>query len=457
MAVQYPKNEHITLPSVEGWGSNMNILRDPPKSISTRRIDKVEQDMKIAEMIDESGDRICDGINLYARGVNPMVSVSYDNNSNNAGMSSSIAGSGLTSNISAISTQQSRLPYSAFDNGAFRPPVRTQRDLLPLSRLPRAWVETKSTPGFVNYAKTKQENSGCGYLRAIKELLNAYDVKPNKSTVISKNIVENFKMNDTINNRHINVEANAGYQSEYQSTYTRENADQYKGTYDEVLNAYAQSNIGKNISHNLEGFQIDKDRYIQDALAHSANTNLSINRPQNLDNVNVDTSRHVQDIKTFEMFSNLSSDVNKQTLEKLYDNGRVSVKDNMIQYETKAGISPGYTFLNEIATPVLEMRNPQFEVTAQLSDPTVYKRVRHENELVYERNTPLTNAKTNITKIEDFNSINLSSRDMKLYPTLQKGGFNNNGVKPTTQRPDLIHHKESDKDRLRQSVKQFAR
>ncbi len=34
-------NRRVTLPSVESWGSNMNILKDPPKSITTRKIDKV--------------------------------------------------------------------------------------------------------------------------------------------------------------------------------------------------------------------------------------------------------------------------------------------------------------------------------------------------------------------------------------------------------------------------------
>ena len=38
--VSYGKS---TLPSVDSWGQNNNILRDPPKSIHTRRIDKVGQ------------------------------------------------------------------------------------------------------------------------------------------------------------------------------------------------------------------------------------------------------------------------------------------------------------------------------------------------------------------------------------------------------------------------------
>ena len=62
-----------TLPSVETWGSNMNILRDPPKSVTTRRIDKVGQTSDITQMTEDSGNRACEAINVFARGVNPMV------------------------------------------------------------------------------------------------------------------------------------------------------------------------------------------------------------------------------------------------------------------------------------------------------------------------------------------------------------------------------------------------
>ena len=57
-------------------------------------------------------------------------------------------------------------------------------------------------------------------------------------------------------------------------------------------------------------------------------------------------------------------------------------------------------------------------------------------------------------KIEDLNSMTLSSRDARLQPTLQKGGFQNVGNMPSVARADLIAVKESDKDRLRQSVNQ---
>ena len=47
----------VTLPSVESWGTNMNILKDPPKSVHTRKIDKVGETSAITTSIDESGDR----------------------------------------------------------------------------------------------------------------------------------------------------------------------------------------------------------------------------------------------------------------------------------------------------------------------------------------------------------------------------------------------------------------
>ena len=121
-------------------------------------------------------------------------------------------------------------------------------------------------------------------------------------------------------------------------------------------------------------------------------------------------------------------------------------------------------FLNEIAqhNPHLEMRNPQFGVDSQKSDSTVYKRVEHENEIKYDRNRPMPSVTANITKIEDFNSINLSSRNYRLEPTLRKGSFVNDGIKPTINRPDLVSaraSRESDKDKIRSKFneQQFSR
>lgn len=145
---QYPKNTHITLPSVEGGLGSLNILRDPPKSIQTRYISKVSDTSKITEWIDGSGDRICEVIKPYARGVNPMVSVSYSNYGTNGGQMRDKSGLvGIEQNPISISNGQSYLPYRVNREGAFRPPIIPPEELLPLSRLPRITTQYQTNPG----------------------------------------------------------------------------------------------------------------------------------------------------------------------------------------------------------------------------------------------------------------------------------------------------------------------
>lgn len=108
-----------TLPSVESWGSNNNILRDPPRSITTRRVDKVTDSSMLDQEIDKSSERVAESIRVYPRGANVMVGVSYNNQGLQAG------------------GQQAKLPYRVARDGAFRPPILRPVNLYPLSRLPR--------------------------------------------------------------------------------------------------------------------------------------------------------------------------------------------------------------------------------------------------------------------------------------------------------------------------------
>ena len=104
----------VTLPSVDSWGTNMNIIRDPPKSIMTRRRDKVGENNDMLQMIDNS-DRSNEAIMRFSRGVNPSVSVSYSNNGGS---------------LQNFGNQQARLPYSINKDGDFRPPVQAPQDSL---------------------------------------------------------------------------------------------------------------------------------------------------------------------------------------------------------------------------------------------------------------------------------------------------------------------------------------
>ena len=288
--LQYPKHEHLTLGGVENWGHNTNILRDPPKAIFTRRIDKVGQNTDITELVDSSSDRAADSIQVYARGVNPMVSVSYSNYGNNGGMAGNpTATSGRT---------QASLPYPAMEGGAFRPPVRNPRDLLPLSRLPRTTFSVDAMLSAIDYSKTKQQPNDYRAVKKDENMIHALNVQPNQSANISVKSIENFKADPkaSINDRHINVEVNSGIRSRDISSYTRDHVDKTKGTLEKILKAFARANKTTDISHNLDNMSIDKKRYIQDILHASGHTNLSKQVAQGLDNLSIDEKRYIQDI-----------------------------------------------------------------------------------------------------------------------------------------------------------------
>ena len=134
--------------SVDSWGTDMNILKDPPRSIMTRRIDKVGQTSEITEAIDQSENRNAECIRVYQRGSNPFTSVSFQNyGSTHQYQQPQGQGQVLAS-----------MPYKV-SGDAFRPPVASQYDLLPQSRLPRVWTSAFTQPGFVDFSK-KMESCG---------------------------------------------------------------------------------------------------------------------------------------------------------------------------------------------------------------------------------------------------------------------------------------------------------
>jgi hypothetical protein len=135
--ISYPKR-NVTLPSVQGGFGSMVILKDPPKSITVPRRIKVGEDNRQLEWIDDSGDRICEMISKYARGVNQMVGVNYQNNGTLGGQNRYGVAGGFMANT------QTSLPYKVVREGAFRPPIQPPQDLLPLSRLPRVFTHANS-------------------------------------------------------------------------------------------------------------------------------------------------------------------------------------------------------------------------------------------------------------------------------------------------------------------------
>jgi hypothetical protein len=156
----------VTFPSVESWGASMNIMKDPPRSIHTRRKDKVGSTSSITEDIDAATDRAAESIRVYARGSNPAVSVMYTNQ----GGDGRHMGSG-SNNARNFGKTAPSLPYKIMRDGAFRPPVLTQRELMPLSRQPREATSVQGRAGFADWTKSLAVRGEAKDLRQVKNTL----------------------------------------------------------------------------------------------------------------------------------------------------------------------------------------------------------------------------------------------------------------------------------------------
>ena len=180
----------VTLPSVEEWGTNMNIVKDPPKSVFTRRINKVGSDNKLLNTVADSGNRWGECVQIYPRGVNPMVGVSYNN-------------TGITNgqNATLIGQNQASLPYKAFDNGAFRPPaLNALTSMLPLSRMNR--LVTNSLTNKKNL-QAVLKTTGCHpqEKKIVRSKLLKSNIRPTATYKLNpRPIRENYEVNYVITN-----------------------------------------------------------------------------------------------------------------------------------------------------------------------------------------------------------------------------------------------------------------
>ena len=401
---QLPKLEHTTLPSVENWYTNTNILKLPPKAVFTRRKDKVGDDLQITGWIDDSGDRICEGISKYSRGINPMVSVSYSNY--NAGTN----GAPLTYS----SKTEAKLPYKAMDNGAFRPPILTQEDLLPLSRLPRNRVSVLANPEFPNYLK-KIENPVD--LRAVKKEILQTSTRPTTYMKMEYNpcyIDEQNYIKDSLI-----IPLNAGIRTMDNGKNTV--ATPVKEIDEQCLRANANTQFGSNVTTGLKRITdhstFDSSKYIAYALQGTIHTNIS---------------GHLKNIET-----------------KGYDKG---VKDDVaiVSYVPNIKGNEKHTLIDtEIE---LDRKLPIYQATTNIVDMSKQKNIRHTNEIELDSKV-MTSAYTNPGVNGKGALDTITSRDYYLRPSLYKGGFENKGFMPIVDRDEgMIGDLENGKSKMARDI-----
>jgi hypothetical protein len=283
----------ITLPSIDSWGSNMNIVRDPSKSIMTKRIDKVGETSSTTQMIEESGSRASEAIQVYARGVNPFVSVSYDNNGNNGGQSSGSFVEG--------GQRSAKLPYTIMKDGAFRPPILLQEDLLPLSRIPIENFSVLSNPGFVDFSKKMRS---CGTAKNTKEVktdkLKAF-VRPTAVYKIEKSASQPYEIKNVIQ-PSIKTSANSGIRTmDITQKYTGKPTKEIDNT---PLHASVQANFTQ-IRH-VNNNEFNPQRYLQEPLSYNVASNISSIK-NNVGNNEFNPQRYLQEPVSYNVASNISS------------------------------------------------------------------------------------------------------------------------------------------------------
>ena len=403
--IQYPKQTHITLPSVESWGTNMNIQRDPPKALWTRKIDKVSQTQEITRMIGEgSGDRICEMIKVYPRGINPHVAVSYSNYGTNGGQNRQTTNAGTMGRNKACNdgrsalTGQAKLPIPLINYGAFRPPVLRQEELMPLSRQPRTSTYAWTQPGFTNYLQ-KQQCPKPKDLRQIVDEPIRTNVRPTKTITKGQLLVEPFAIRQVIANP-IKTPGMSGIRSMDRTLKTN---SEVNGRLKDTLNG----NIVTNLIHPIKGGKLVQD---------------------------INPDKYVTDVT----YSNVMVNKSARKITLLEETkGVLPINANHINVSASAGITiPNATPLTDNYNYELERPIPSHQRVSNKSS-NIYRRMENQTQRVLDRNRPVTSATTSVGKGFGSDLYANGSREKKLRRKINPGGMSG---KATAPRHSLTRH-----------------
>jgi hypothetical protein len=365
----------------------------------TRRVDRVGQTSEITSMRDDSGNRACESILLYSRGLNPSVSVSYGNEGNNGGQG-----------VNRGNNTQAYLPYRVIRDGAFRPPVMTQEQLLPLSRQPRQNTTAFTQPGFTDFSKKIMcEKDTC---RAVKtETLKAC-VRPTMTYKIQAPLVEPFEVKYVIKDP-VKFDPRAGNSN----IRTRDLTTQHTQEPTKEINKnplQVESHVNQGASDNIrysDNSHINTDRYIQEDPLYSSITS---NKSQ----------PHVQLTPI--------SDIMDMDLDMYTKN-----TTNISYTPLKTGYTKEESMHNDF-----DLERRVIQTSAQTNkQQNIHRRPEVEHiEHDQTNNRPVTQAFTNHgnSNMRGTN-IDLNSRNYKLHPTLNPGGFDGKGQMPMTNRMQEVN------------------
>lgn len=400
----------VSLPSVETWGNNMKIKKDPPKSIHTRRINRVGDTNAITHELANSESRTSEAILKFARGVNPMTDVSYSNISNNGGSSVMQRSSGTSA----------FLPNRIIKDGDFKPPVKTREELYPLSRQPRKNTKAFTKITNIDFSKRVKNLEEDSKLKEVREQVLDVSARPTAVMKVERPHEKPFEVKYVIQDK-INVSGKSGKgtrditQKQVQLPYSSVNYD----------NMHVYANATKTQNKYVNNSKKDIEPYIQDIMNILANTNVNDNKKFVNNNI-LETQRFLQE--------NLNSHINvdgiisskitdKTPIEDILDLSLVKTQNvNNIDYTTNKILSKNQEYIHDEL--VLEKNLPYHDAKTNIGK-NVYKMVEPEHGIKLHNVLPTTEVNPNIVKKEYKNK---SSKDYKLKPKISAGGFEGKGI-----------------------------
>ena len=447
----------VTLPSVDAWSTNMNIMRDPVKSIMTRRKDKVGDNTDVTKLIDNS-DRSSESILRYARGVNPFVSVSYSNTN----------GSGT----------QASLPYKINKDGEFKVPVKPPQNLLALSRLPRNTTFAVSNPSFPHNGKQLNNSRNQTTTSTVKQQIISSSVKATKTYSLQKPFQEAFENSKHSVQNIVHKSAKPNLRTGTNIT-TQNVTIPNKEINENNMNVFVNANLSDNRKFVGDNNKLDSERFLQETNWKTINSNINSKNNQYLQDAVDISNKKLQDVALIEYSTPLQSTSNIKYIHENFELSR-----NLPEYETFTNNKGDKNKVSFINNPLeLERNMPEYnchtningidqikyihkdlDMVRNLPEWSSFTNIKHSSQKnlkpeyirELEKKTILENMSTNNNKKGEGN--NLSSRDYFLEDRLKFGEYNIPGNIPSNLRIKEINTNfECDKSKMSKNVmKQFS-
>jgi hypothetical protein len=434
----------LTLPSVDSWGTNNNIQKDPPRSIKTRRIDKVSDNNDITKMIDNS-DRSTEAILRFARGVNPSVSVSYSNNG------------GIMQNFG---NQQAFLPYRINKDNDFHPPVQAPQDLLPLSRLPINNVTVNTLPSMPHFTKELDNARNQTASKNVHQKIVSSAVSATKTYMLQRPFQEPFEIKYNILENPLKINSE-GTKIAFSDRTIQNNVIPTKTILMDNLTISADTNKQDLKTHispqdvDLSKIKMQDVKLIEYNTAVKGNEKVELvhemfelerNVPVYDSHTNVQGLSHIKfaandadlhltrNLPEYQLFANTSSK-NTSNISHLHND--IVLTRNVPEHTSHSNIS-GNRKTNFIHNDIeLTRVLPEHEATTNISQ-NMRKTNMHDKMKEYERKSILSHMTTNDSMMGDTSK---SSRDYHLQDKIQPGEFNNPGFVPQVDRMHNTNYK----------------